>query len=140
MQSQLTNLYYGLLDRAPDENGFEFWLENRLIPAFKAQFPGKRMILVMDNASYHHQLNTKYIPEGTTPASASKGINAHALRKAKCKFIQVVRGKTVHKFTVPKQEPAEYKDHREMGFHAPCSEKRGTVYARYPHGPSTEEL
>lgn len=28
MQSQLTNLYYGLLDRAPDENGFEFWLEN----------------------------------------------------------------------------------------------------------------
>ena len=28
MQSQLTNLYFGLLDRAPDENGFEFWLEN----------------------------------------------------------------------------------------------------------------
>lgn len=28
MQSQLTNLYYGLLDRAPDENGFEFWLQN----------------------------------------------------------------------------------------------------------------
>ena len=123
-----------------DGEGFEFWLENRLIPAFKAQFPGKRMILVMDNASYHHQLNTKYYPEGSTPASASKGINAHALRMAQCKFIQVVRGNTVHKFTVPKQEPAEYKDHREMGFDAPRSGKRSAVYARYPNSPSTEEL
>ena len=28
MQAQLTNLYYGLLNRAPDENGFEFWLDH----------------------------------------------------------------------------------------------------------------
>lgn len=66
-----------------DGEGFEFWLENRLIPAFREQFPGKKMILVMDNASYHHQLNTKYWSEGTTPSSASKSINAHALRMAK---------------------------------------------------------
>ena len=29
------------------------WLANRCIPAFEAKFPGKKMILVIDNASYH---------------------------------------------------------------------------------------
>jgi hypothetical protein len=29
------------------------WLANRCIPAFKAKFPGRKMILVIDNASYH---------------------------------------------------------------------------------------
>ena len=29
------------------------WLKHRCIPAFKAQFPGKKMILIIDNASYH---------------------------------------------------------------------------------------
>ena len=38
-----------------DGDGFERWMENRLIPAFEALYPGKKMILVMDNASYHHQ-------------------------------------------------------------------------------------
>jgi transposase len=30
------------------------WLEHRLIPAFEHFHPGKRMVLVLDNASYHH--------------------------------------------------------------------------------------
>lgn len=30
------------------------WLQNRLIPTFKKLFPGKKMVLVLDNASYHH--------------------------------------------------------------------------------------
>jgi hypothetical protein len=30
------------------------WLEHRLVPAFAHFHPGKRMILVLDNASYHH--------------------------------------------------------------------------------------
>ena len=29
-------------------------LQHRLIPAFKEIFPGKKMIHVLDNASYHH--------------------------------------------------------------------------------------
>ena len=37
-----------------DGDGFERWLENRLIPAFEALYPGKKMILVMGNASYQH--------------------------------------------------------------------------------------
>ena len=59
-----------------DGVGFERWLENRLIPAFEALFPGKKMILVMDNASYHHQHNTDYFPQGVTPKNATKGQNA----------------------------------------------------------------
>ena len=33
---------------------FQMWLEYRLKPAFEALFPGKKMILVLDNAPYHH--------------------------------------------------------------------------------------
>src|SRR6202012_2766963 len=29
------------------------WVRNRLLPAFNKKFPGKKMILVLDNASYH---------------------------------------------------------------------------------------
>ena len=33
---------------------FIAWMQNRLIPAFKRKYRGKKMILVMDNAKYHH--------------------------------------------------------------------------------------
>ena len=32
---------------------FTNWLQNRLLPAFNSIYPGKKMILVMDNAAYH---------------------------------------------------------------------------------------
>lgn len=37
-------------------NGDNFmnWVEKRLIPAFECIYPGKKMILVLDNAPYHH--------------------------------------------------------------------------------------
>jgi len=31
------------------------WITNRLIPAFEHRYPGKKMILMMDNASYHNK-------------------------------------------------------------------------------------
>lgn len=37
-----------------DGTMFEKWLTERLIPTFKAKYPGKVMYLVMDNAPYHH--------------------------------------------------------------------------------------
>ena len=47
-----------------DGVGFEWWLENRLFSAFEAKYGAeKKMIVVMDNASYHHQLNTAYYLE-----------------------------------------------------------------------------
>ena len=39
---------------AMDSDHFLLWLRNRLLPAFAARYPGKRMLLVLDNATYHH--------------------------------------------------------------------------------------
>ena len=55
-----------------DGEGFEWWLENRLIPAFEKIYPGKKRILVMDSATNHHHMNTDYYPEKKTPDSASR--------------------------------------------------------------------
>ena len=33
---------------------FMEWVDEKLIPTFKARFPSKKMILVLDNAPYHH--------------------------------------------------------------------------------------
>jgi transposase len=37
-------------------NGEKFlqWMKNRLIPAFKKKYPRKKMVLILDNAKYHH--------------------------------------------------------------------------------------
>jgi len=37
------------------------WLQNRLIPAFKAKYPWQKMILVMDGASYHHPHDVDWV-------------------------------------------------------------------------------
>mmetsp|Transcript_77725 Transcript_77725/g.155650 ORF Transcript_77725/g.155650 Transcript_77725/m.155650 type:complete len:160 (+) Transcript_77725:1052-1531(+) len=112
-----------------DGVGFEWWLSNRLIPAFENNYLGKKMILAMDNASYHHQLNTKLYPEGKTPPNASKGLNAHALRLAKCKEINTKRGDTSMNYLVPLVEPVGWKAHREgvSGAKAPNTGEEGTV-------------
>ena len=34
---------------------FMQWVENKLIPVFEKLYPGKRMVLVADNAPYHHK-------------------------------------------------------------------------------------
>jgi hypothetical protein len=33
---------------------FVLWMRNRLFPAFAALYPGKKMILLLDNVKYHH--------------------------------------------------------------------------------------
>jgi hypothetical protein len=45
------------------------WLSNRLLPSFAARYPGQKMILVFDNASYHHHRGPDWI-------------NPHRLKKA----------------------------------------------------------
>jgi hypothetical protein len=53
------------------------WLENRLIPSFKAKYPNKKMILIMDNASYH-----KPMPEGwVSPGKMTRAQLVDALEK-----------------------------------------------------------
>ena len=45
-----------------DGNMFLQWLHHRLAPAFIASYPGKKMILVMDNASYHNPHEDGWVP------------------------------------------------------------------------------
>ena len=45
------------------------WLINRLLPSFAERYPGQRMVLVLDNAAYHHHRGADWI-------------NPHRLRKA----------------------------------------------------------
>lgn len=40
------------------------WLENRLIPSFKAKYPDNKLILIMDNASYHKPMQEGYLAPG----------------------------------------------------------------------------
>ena len=47
---------------------FMYWIEKRLTPSFEARYPGKNMILVLDNAPYHHSL----VENGFRPNSMSK--------------------------------------------------------------------
>jgi transposase len=69
---------------------FIAYFENRLTRAFKAKFPGKRMILLMDNAGYHHARGADWM----TPADMSRGQLADALRQVDVKQISgLVRGK-----------------------------------------------
>jgi len=51
---------------------FVAWLRNRLLPTFAALYPGKRMVLVLDNASYHKPRDESWI-------SAARSQNKHEL-------------------------------------------------------------
>jgi transposase len=51
---------------------FVAWLRNRLFPTFAELHPGKKMFLVLDNASYHK-------PRDETWISCSKALNKHEL-------------------------------------------------------------
>ena len=52
--------YHGNIDGTM----FIQWLRHRLIPAFKARYPCMKMILIMDNASYHNPHDDGWIPVG----------------------------------------------------------------------------
>jgi len=52
-------IFEGLIDsedyhKNMDGQVFMQWVHNRLIPTFKRLLPGKKLILLLDNASYHH--------------------------------------------------------------------------------------
>jgi transposase len=49
-----------------DDQMYINWMRNRFIPAFSAKFPGKKCILVLDNAGYHHAAGKKFMKLGGT--------------------------------------------------------------------------
>lgn len=60
-----------------DDDMFMQWLTRRLIPAFRAKYGGKKMILVLDNAPYHHG----YDKTVKNPSTNTKLLNTELLRK-----------------------------------------------------------
>lgn len=51
-----------------DATFFMYWVQNRLVPAFRLKYPGKKCILVLDNAPYHHAM----VKDGFRPDSMTK--------------------------------------------------------------------
>jgi transposase len=47
---------------------FVAWLRNRLLPTFQQLYPGKKMILVLDNAAYHKPRDETWISDSTSQA------------------------------------------------------------------------
>ena len=39
-----------------NQNFFSEWVDLLLAPTFEARYPGKKMILILDNAPYHHNI------------------------------------------------------------------------------------
>ena len=59
-----------------DSGFFMYWVQNRLVPAFEQKYPDKSMILMIDNATYHHTL----VPDGFKPDNMKKEDIADRLR------------------------------------------------------------
>ena len=109
---------------------YEMWLEHRLVPAFEAKYPGKKLNLVMDNASYHHEMNRNYYPAGLEISNCSKAWHAHVLRLAGCSSIGVKRGQLTTFFDIPENEPLGFQEHWEQKTKVPQGKFEGTVYER----------
>lgn len=70
------------------------WLNNRLIPTFKARYPGKKCTLVLDNARYHHARPHDW----TTPSQMSKVQCASFLEHHRVLSISAVRDGVERRF------------------------------------------
>ena len=73
---------------------FERWLDTRfvLVHAFEEKYSkDMKMVLVVDNASYHHEPNQEYFPNGKTPSNAPKRLCNDVLHKAGSRSIKVMR-------------------------------------------------
>jgi hypothetical protein len=68
---------------------FVMWMRTRLIPTFKARYPGKKMYLVLDNAKYHHHRGEDWL----TPAKMNLGQCARFLRENAVREITITSGK-----------------------------------------------
>lgn len=64
------------------------WMRNRLLPAFKAKYPRKKMVLILDNAKYHHARGEDWI----SPSTMRLAELGNFLRVAKVKSITLDDG------------------------------------------------
>jgi transposase len=95
------------------------WLNNRLMVAFNKLYPGRKMVLVLDNASYHHVRGPDWI-------------NVHIMKKDEIAYKLVEFGVT--SITVERQKKGT--EQREMKrFNQSSFYQRGGRFA-----PTLEEL
>jgi transposase len=105
-------------------NGDRFiaWMKNRLIPAFESKYGRKKMILILDNASYHHARGEDWV----TANKMNKLELANFLRRVGVSSIKLEDGRVVpaSKFT------ADYKKDGSGGVKATDLKKVVADYIR----------
>ncbi|CAN0287831.1 unnamed protein product [Ectocarpus sp. 4 AP-2014] len=109
-----------------DADIFMEWLEKRLLPAFQKLYPGFQMILILDNAPYHHGMMTSW----KNPLLAKKDTNLATLRTLVEKKVELDREDGQDGIMAFRQEGPVF-------FPLP---KAGEEFRRKPTGPSTEEV
>jgi transposase len=80
--------------KSMDGEVFMEWVKQRLLPAFRARYRGKQMILVLDNAPYHHA----HAPGWKSAQSMSKGEAAAFLVTHHGGQLKIIRDGTEHSF------------------------------------------
>lgn len=98
-----------------DADVFMKWLEKRLLPAYRAKHGEKKIILILDNAPYHHGM----ADDSNSPLKASKTVNEKLLRDLSVETITIDRKGQPTVFAVPKE---------------------GEHFPRAPRGPSLDEV
>lgn len=98
-----------------DGEAFTLWMKNRVMPAFQQLYPGKKMILVMDNAGYHKPHDFDWI----TP---------YKMGKAACaSFLEA-------------QEITTFDAEREDGISVSFPKRTWLMNARNSSAPTVKEL
>ena len=95
------------------------WLNNRLLVAFNQRYPRQKMVLVLDNASYHHVRGTDWI-------------NVHTMRKPDIAYKLIELG--VKSITVQRQKKGT-ESTEEKTFPKPSFYEQGGKWA-----PTLEEM
>jgi len=100
--------------RNMNSDNFMLWIEQRLIPAIRAKYPGKKAILVLDNAPYHWGRDENFVDPNTT--TRTRGIE-FLRTEAKMTEIVVQRENGSHTFNLERA----------------ATTKRGSKHAPYAH-------
>ena len=101
---------------------FMNWVKHMLLPSFKARYPGKEMILMLDNAPYHHhQKEGGFRPSAST---TTKGQCIEKLEELEIESIEIERNGGMLTFWCDAKEDDDNLSWRKKS----------------PKGPSTQEI
>ena len=89
---------------------FMLWLKNRLFPAFEAKYPGKKMILLLDNVKYHHHrgplwLTPRSMDQEELAMTLAEHVPEFKVTRGRGKFQQEITIKKRYYLSDPKSKP-----------------------------------